>query len=74
MKGYRGCSTTVSVGSGTTPTLGVQRGVKQGDTLSPVLFNAVMDELLCALNPALGGGEGVRVEVLGFSDDLVLLS
>ncbi|KAK9701481.1 Reverse transcriptase (RNA-dependent DNA polymerase) [Popillia japonica] len=41
-----GAQTTILVGSKRTGLIKVRRGVKQGDPLSPVLFNMVMDELI----------------------------
>lgn len=74
-----GSTTEVWYGGESTGEIAVLRGVKQGDPISPLLFNLVLDELLVKLNQAgLGyryrrGDEVVdRVGVLAYADDLVL--
>lgn len=50
--------------------------MKQGDHLSPLLFNMVLDPLLKLLD-ASGFGmhvDGMSVAALAFADDLVLLA
>ena len=54
-----------------------QNGVKQGDPLSPILFNCVIDWAIEALDPELGvqvGGDGPRLNHLAFEDDIVLVA
>lgn len=56
--------------------VGLKRGVKQGDPLSALLFNIVLDPLLERLEDQRGGlrvGE-LTISVLAFADDLVLLA
>lgn len=55
--------------------INISRDVKQGDLLSPILFNLVIDELLDRIPPELGLEFGeVRVPALAYGDDLVLMA
>lgn len=76
MDAYEGTTTTITCGGATTGLLSVTRGVKQGDPLSPLLFNLVMDELLCDLHKLPPGlsFEGVDLTTLAYADDLVLFA
>ncbi|NWU33170.1 PO21 protein, partial [Hylia prasina] len=51
-------------------------GVKQGDTMSLVLFNLEFDPLLCKLETEGQGFQrgGLKITARAFADDLVLLS
>jgi len=50
-------------------------GVKQGDPMSPIIFNMVMDRLLKQLPVDLGTKVGeLVVKAAAFADDLVLFA
>uniref|UniRef100_A0A8C5JJ73 Reverse transcriptase n=1 Tax=Junco hyemalis TaxID=40217 RepID=A0A8C5JJ73_JUNHY len=73
---YRDVRTCISVGKGKTDPIYIRSGVKQGDPMSPLLFNLAMDPLLCKLE---NGGKGFhhgdwKTTAMAFADDLVLLS
>jgi hypothetical protein len=58
-----------------------KKGVKQGDSLSPILFNIVVDILAILINRAKGEGQILRViphlvdeglSILQYADDTIL--
>ncbi|NWH58564.1 PO21 protein, partial [Geococcyx californianus] len=61
--------------SGSDP-IWIKKGMKQGDPLSPLLFNLLIDPLLCKLKSDGCGYQHCATEItaLAFTDDLVLLS
>ena len=72
---YRGCKTVIHCKDRTLP-VDLLRGVKQGDPLSPLLFNLTIDPIIGILDETT---EGVKlgsenVSVLAFADDIVLLA
>jgi len=76
MDDLTGCSTSIKVGPHLIENIPIRRGVKQGDPLSPVLFNLVLDELLCFLDAQQTGIKinGTTINSLAYADDLLLLT
>ena len=74
MRGYEGATTVLSLGPSRSAVIPVKRGVKQGDPLSPVLFNLVLDECIehAKRTPVGMTLDGLKVPVMAFADDLVL--
>ena len=73
---YYNSSTTIVYRDLSSRTIRIKRGVKQGDPLSPLLFNLVMDELM----GRIGDQYGYAIEDIGstnikcFADDICLTS
>ncbi|KAK9747039.1 Reverse transcriptase (RNA-dependent DNA polymerase) [Popillia japonica] len=66
----------VFVGDKLTRKISFRAGVKQGDPLSPALFNAVLDGLITELNEKQPRGtlsSSCKIAALAFADDLLLL-
>jgi hypothetical protein len=72
---FNGFTTNMVIGAKPIP-VSVARGILQGDPLSPILFNMVIDQLLRVIPDGSGYElqEGVRADGMAFADDLVLLS
>lgn len=74
---YRNCSSSVLTSHGPTQPIKLKRGVKQGDPLSPLLFNLALDPLLYLLEELGEGvmmGDGLKLTSMAYADDLVILS
>ncbi|KAJ3605135.1 hypothetical protein NHX12_027185 [Muraenolepis orangiensis] len=73
---YCGCSTRVQTDNGYSGRIAIEIGVKQGDPLSPLLFNLAIDPLLAKLQEVGDGFDmgDEKLTVMAYADDLVLLS
>lgn len=74
---YRQCTTNVMTGSGFTPPIKLKVGVKQGDPLSPTLFNLALDPLIHMLERKGRGfafSDCILLTAMAYADDLVLVS
>jgi hypothetical protein len=72
---YVNVHTTIKQGYQEVP-MSIKRGVKQGDPLSPFIFNAVLEPLLLQLEELRGYdlSNGVKVSSFAFADDIILVS
>jgi hypothetical protein len=69
---FTDASSIIFLGGREVGTVGMRRGVRQGDPLSPLLFDMVVDELLGLLE-----ADGCGAEIsggVGFADDFILLA
>lgn len=72
---YRNLTTRLRVKGQLSKPIRVGQGVRQGHPMSPVLFNAVIDWSLAALNMHMGAKIGDQIiNHLALADDLVLAS
>lgn len=71
---YRGCRTKIRTRDGEVE-IELMRGVKQGDPLSPLIFNLIIEPTIERLQATQGLElEGENLAVLAFADDIVLLA
>ena len=73
---YSGCLSAVSINGKLTDWFNIGYGVRQGDTLSPTLFNIFINDLIDDVNSLnLGVSIGNRkLSILLYADDVVLLA
>lgn len=72
---YSGCRTAIKTRDGELP-IELRRGVKQGDPLSPLLFNLVIEPIIDMVQ---SNSSGIKVEennlaAMAFADDMILLA
>ena len=71
---YKNCETDISLGD-ISVTVPVERGVKQGDVLSPILFSAALESALRTAEMPHGiQVNGVFLKYLLFADDVVMFA
>jgi hypothetical protein len=73
---YHQVTTRISYGKDSSPIIELRRGVKQGDPMSSILFNLVIDELFEIIGDRFGyeiAGVG-SVNARAFADDIALVS
>jgi hypothetical protein len=72
---YKGMSTVIKQGNHEIE-IQIKRGVKQGDPLSPLLFNVVIEPLILQLERQQGFNinNDCKVSSLAFADDIMLLA
>ncbi|KAK7881414.1 hypothetical protein WMY93_029823 [Mugilogobius chulae] len=76
MSAYKNSHTRVKTLGGATAPIQIRSGVKQGDPLSPILFNLCLDALMYALEKEVVGvqfGTDLSIPSIAYADDLVVL-
>lgn len=73
---YKNNETSITLNGMELGNIQIQKGVKQGASTSPILFNLIMDELLRTIrNERMGYVLGdIWVGAFAFADDLLLIS
>jgi hypothetical protein len=74
-RSYNGIQTVITGGTEEVQ-IKIRRGVKQGDPLSPFIFNALLEPLILELEEMKGFQvkEGCTIATLAFADDIILLA
>jgi hypothetical protein len=75
---YDQCTSDIITGQGITEEFYIQKGVRQGDTISPTLFNLVINKVSKLLSDTKGytmyNNNKVKVNCELFADDIILLA
>lgn len=75
MEIYNSSATRLEVNGKHTSPIRPTQGVRQGDPLSTIVFNYVMDEILQSIPETIGFSiNGQLINALAFADDLVLIA
>ena len=70
---YSDATTTITSDGWQSQAIHPRQGVREGDRLSPFIFNMVMDRLQKSLPDEVGADiDGVEVGAIAFAEDLVL--
>jgi hypothetical protein len=73
---YNNITTKIRTGNQMGVEVKILRGVKQGDPLSPLLFNLCMEPLIEAIEEQTSGvniNNNRKIPILAFADDIALL-
>ena len=73
---YQGCKTSIKAAENKYVKIELKRGVKQGDPLSPLLFNLAIEPIINHINKKTTGVpiSNKTVSVLAFADDIILIA
>ena len=71
---YSSSTARIIAGSEVSSPVSVARGVKQGDPMSPFLFNLVLDTCLSKLEGDVRLTYSLRLNHIAFADDVVLIA
>ena len=71
---FTNCKTQLKYKKGISPYIAVNRGVKQGDPTSPLLFNAVIDYAISDLPSSISIHNNNIVKYMTFADDRLFFS
>ncbi|CAK9798933.1 Retrovirus-related Pol polyprotein from type-1 retrotransposable element R2 (Fragment) [Anthophora plagiata] len=75
MSTYSNVDTIIECHGQRSSPISMRRGVRQGDTDSPILFNIALDEFVKSIDTSYGVNLGeAKIGCLLFADDIVLLS
>ena len=74
MHTYSDCSTQLKYKNGVSPSIPVNRGVKQGDPMSPALFNSIIDYVTDNMPGSINLQGNSTISHMEFADDLVLFA
>lgn len=76
MDNYKDNTTRLQFNGTTSEEIIVRRGVKQGDPLSPILFNLLIDEAITSICSTFQGVKinNISVQCFAYADDMILVA